>query len=176
MLRHTIAGSVVLALASMTAGRAGAEDGPQLTSDQQSLVLLAVRAKLTSHPDGWTSKTPLCLRVGVFAEETHRPAQAPPKLLRQLNGRGYKVVAADECVTRVSTDANGNDTTHFRDANQRPADLLEVEIHKMRDHSLIDVSLADVECAPLSCQASDVYTATKTKRGWTIDYEGKVLD
>jgi hypothetical protein len=177
-MRHTIAGSVVLALAFMTASKANAEGGRQLTPDEQSLVLLAIRTELTSHHGGWTSKTPLCLRVGVFERGKHRPAQAQAETLRQLNSGGHKVIAEDQCVTRVTTDTNGNERIHFRDANRRPAYLLDVEIIEARDGSRfsLDVGLEDGECAPLSCRASDLYTVRKAKQEWTIDYKGSMVE
>ena len=103
---------------------------------------------------------------------------APPKVLRRLNSGGHKVVDADRCVTRLTRDTNANRWIHFRDTNQRPAYLLDVEIIEAHDgwSSSVEVGLADGEPAPFSGKVSDVYTATKTEQGWTLDYEGKDID
>jgi hypothetical protein len=176
-MRRAIAGSMVLALTSMIAGRVSAQTGPQLTPDQRSVVLLAIRAELTSRPRGWTARTSLCLRIEVReAKGPSREARVPPEVFRRLTAGGRKVVAADQCVTRLTEAAYGNDI-HFLDANRRPAYMLDVAIANAAEGSDtgVEVSLAESQCAPLACNGPDIYTATKTKRGWTITYKDKVL-
>jgi hypothetical protein len=177
-MRVAIAGSMVLAVASMAVGKAAAETGPQLTPDQQSLVLLAIRAELTSHPNGWTSRTTLCLTIMSKGEdEAPRQAQVAPEILRSLNGHGRKVVPFDQCVTRESKDTDGNKEIRVRDATTgSPAYLLQVEVPKVPEGSgsaSVEVILMEMECAPFSCEISDFYTAKKTKPGWAIKYEGR---
>jgi hypothetical protein len=180
-MRVAIAGSMVLAVASMTVGKAVAETSPQLTPDEQSLVLLAIRTELTSHPNGWTSRITLCLSIMTQKEdEAPRQAQVAPEMLRILNDHDRKVVPFDRCVTRESKDRDGNREIRLRDAtNGSPAYLLQVEVSGVPEGSgsaSVEVTLMETECAPFSCDISDFYAAKKTKQGWAIKYKGRGYD
>ena len=176
-MRVAIAGSMVVALASLASGKADATGNLPLTADQQSLVLRVAREELSSpRSKGWKPITPLCLRVRVEQDEPEasREAQIPRELLRRLNTGGRKVVAVDWCIVK-----NGDQDVRYRDPEGRAAYLLDVGIFRAgqgAESARVEVNLTDQECVPLACDLTTWYAAQKTKRGWTVEYNGQMSD
>jgi hypothetical protein len=172
-----LARSLVLTVAAMPPAGRAAEKTPQLTPEQQSLVLLLVQTELASHPHEWTPKTPLCFSIELGDGKGNWPrAQVPKEVLRRLNARGRKVLAADQCLTlvRAVKDDPREREFLFRDANGIPAYLLNVSIPETVEGSgaETEVRLQEKDCAPSSCEEFDGYTARKTKGRWTLAYKG----